>query len=245
MSITCQMCDLRRKVLFRPLEATEVEAVAQLRTGQVSLRAKTDIALAGETNGTALYTLFAGWAFRYRSLADGSRQILDFLLPGDLIGLQGALLGAVTHRVQSLTPVTLCRLDGMPLAQFLDRHPALERALCAKLLQDERRADGLLTLMGRRNASQRLANLMLDLHDRLRQRGIEHGTWCHFPLQRQHLADALGLSGTHVNRSLAELRELGLASAGSNVLVIQDRDKLAEFAAYGGDADDTAQRLIL
>lgn len=231
MTLPCTKCDLRGKAVFRPLTDRELADVAHLKGSEVSLPAKCDI-VPSERIGDAPCTLKAGWAFSYRSLPNGTRQILDFLLPGDTMGLQKALTGGTQHRVHSLTPVTVCVLNGMPLPAFLDGHPEMCSALNRKLLMEQRRADERLTALGRLTAPQRIGYLMLDIFDRLRRLGLGDGAWVHFPLQRQHIADALGLSGTHVNRSLIELRERELVSLGNNVLFIHDREALEGFCCY-------------
>jgi CRP-like cAMP-binding protein len=85
---------------------------------------------------------------------------------------------------------------------------------------------------------------MLETFDRLHQRGMANGTWCAFPIQRQQLADALGLSRTHLIRSLAELQSLGLATVANNMLFLHDRDRLAVLSGYH-HAGQLSRQIIL
>lgn len=231
MRVPCADCRLRQKPFFRAFTGAELYSVSRLKSSHLSVSAKTDIVEADEVGG-ALFTLYEGWAFRYRLLPGGGRQIFDLLLPGDLIGLASSLSGTTWHSVQTLTPASLCVLDGYPLADFLARHPELALSLLRWRLEEEQRADQLAALLGRRKPLQRLGHLMLETFDRLQQRELANGTMCPFPLQRRHLADFAGLSMIHLNRTLTQLREEKLAIAEDRTLVIFDRKRLAELSNY-------------
>jgi CRP-like cAMP-binding protein len=241
--VPCKTCPLRQQRLFKPFSEQELRFVATLKTAHVTVPANQPILELGAQSG-ALYTLFSGWAFRYLRLPDGSRQILDFLLPGDLIGLQPAFLGGINYGVTALTAVSLCVLHGAAIDALFDGHPGLVRALVATLLEEKRRTDRRLAVLGRRQGPQRIGYLMLETFDRLVQQGLDAGTECPFPLRRRHLADALGLSGSHVNRSLDELQARGLATIEDRRLLIRDRERLAAFAGYTG-LNELMGRLIL
>jgi CRP-like cAMP-binding protein len=231
MYVPCVDCRLRQKAFFRAFSAAELQAMLALKSSHLALPAKTDVLHAGESGGP-LCTIYEGWAFRYEQLPGGARQIFDLLLPGDLIGLSAALLGTARHSVQTLTPVSLCVLQGMPIGEFLGRHAELAMSLLRWRAQEEHRADQRLAALGRRRPSQRLAYFMLETFDRLRAREMATGTMCPLPLQRQHLADATGLSMIHLNRTLAQLRDEKLAIVEDKTLVIFDRKRLAELAGY-------------
>jgi CRP-like cAMP-binding protein len=243
MFVPCVACQLRQKALFHQVSERELDFIASLKSAHIAVPQKTDIVNAGEVGGS-LFTLFGGWAFRYKRLPDGKRQILSFLLPGDLIGLESAVFGGVEHSVQTLTPVSLCVLDSRPFPELFKVSPDLAFYLVRTLVEDQRRADERMTLLGHKNGPQRLGYLMLETFDRLRQRGMANGAWCPFPVQRQQLADALGLSRTHLIRSLAELQEMGLATISSHTLAVIDRDKLAAFAGYR-PVERSGKRIIL
>jgi CRP/FNR family transcriptional regulator len=243
MFVPCVACQLRQKPLFHPLSAREVSLIASLKSAHIAMPQKADIVQAGEVGGS-LYTLFGGWAFRYKRLLDGKRQILDFLVPGDLIGLEAALFGGIDHSVQTLTPVSLCVLEGRPLPELFREHPEFGYHLARTLVEDQRRADERVALLGHRSGPERLGYLLLETFDRLRQRGMADGTWCSFPVQRQQLADALGLSRTHLIRSLAELQETALATIDNHTLSILDRERLAALAGYRA-VERSGKRVIL
>ncbi|WP_431854919.1 Crp/Fnr family transcriptional regulator [Azospirillum sp.] len=241
--VACQDCILRRSRIFKPLDDAELSYVAKLKDRQILRPAGARLLGAGPAGGF-IYTLHAGWAFRSIRLNDGSRQIVEFLLPGDVFGLHVAMLGNWDYDVTALTPVVLCRLKAPSLDELCTRFPSLNRALIHTLAEDKRRADSRLAVLGRTLGPQRIAYLMLELAERLEEAGELQEDCCDFPLRRRHLADATGLSGTHVNRSLAELRERRLAHVEGGRLTILDRDQLIGFAGYSSLAQ-RIQRLIL
>lgn len=231
MYVPCIDCRLRHRSCFRPFSDEELESIASLKADHISLPAKSDIVTEGEVGGN-LYTLYEGWAFRYQKLPDGGRQIFDLLLPGEIIGLSSALLGTIRHSVQALTPVSVCVMNGYPLPKLLQRHVDLTLDLLRWRVEEEHRADTRLALLGRRKPLQRVGYLMLETVDRLRRLELADGTMCPFPLQRQHLADATGLSMIHLNRTLAQLRDERLAAIEDKMLIIFDRRRLAELSGY-------------
>lgn len=244
MFLPCASCSLREKRLFRRFSKTELDFVSSMKSDHVTVRAKADIICDGEVGGP-IYTLFEGWAARYQRLPGGSRQILDLLLPGDMIGLSSATLGVVKHSVQAITPVSLCVLEGRSLSELFEKQPGLALGILRARIEEEQRADVRLAMLGRRTAIQRIGYVMLETYDRLRQRGmVNGGTMCPFPLTRRHLADATGLSSMHLTRTLNELRDQKLAVIENGVLIVFDWAKLSEVAAYV-PAGTVGHRVIL
>lgn len=238
----CETCPVRRWPLFKPFAQKELAFIEHMLVGQREVAAETDIVRAGERGGP-LYTLWRGWAYRYK-LAGGNksdrtprrRQILSFLLPGDPIGLESALIGSIQHSVRALTEAIVCVHSPRTFPGIFRECPDLTRTLLETVLRDNRRADERLTMLGRKSAVERHAYFMLEMHDRLAERGLVEkggdGERCSFPLQRRHLADVLGMSGTHVARSLAELRASGLAEVSEGTLIIRDRARLSALSGY-------------
>lgn len=243
MWVRCVDCPVRSKPLFRPFTADELKFVTEAKTGQYDIEARAGIVEAS-TNGEQMFSLLAGWAFRYKSLPNGDRQILDFLLPGDLIGLQSPLVGRLKHGVIALTPVTVCEIDSGPIQQLFQAQPALAAALMQTLLIDDERADRRLLMLGRQRPTQRLAYLLLELFERLEQREAVHGDRCSLPLTYVHLADALGLSRAQLARSLAEIKEREWASLRGGQLQLMARDEMAKYAVYDGSAESQKRALI-
>lgn len=231
--------------MFTPFSDTELGFVGKMKTDHIVVPPRVDIIREDEIGGP-VYTLFEGWAIRYHHLPSGGRQILDVVLPGDMIGLASAVLGTIKHSVQAITPVTLCVLQGRGLPDLFDGHPALALNILRTRVEEEQRMDIRLSLLGRSTAEQRIAYLMLETFDRLRQRGtVGGGSTCPFPLQRRDLADAAGLSRVHVARTLDSLRGRRLAEIQNGTLVLFDRGGLAELAGYVPVGDARGRRAIL
>lgn len=187
----------------------------------VACEAGQEIAQARETD--QLYRLIDGWAFDARILADGRRQIVSFLLPGDLVNA-GAVLGD---------------RDGFPVYALTDLSVARDQdhtsgdALPAVLTQMTRLGDQVVSL-GRRTAYERIAAFLLQIAERLDEsRGGAAGQRYLVPLRLEHLADHLGLSVVHVSRTLRQLREHGLASLYRGELELGDRRVLAQVSENG------------
>jgi CRP/FNR family transcriptional regulator len=245
MFVHCEQCPLRRKPLFRPFAEVELGFVGEMKTDHIVVAPRADIIREDEVGGP-VYTLFEGWAIRYHRLPKGARQILDIVLPGDMIGLASALLGTVKHSVQALTPATLCVLSGRNLTELFNRHPGFALNILQTRVEEEQRGDVRLSLLGRSNAEQRIGYLMLETFDRLRQRGmVNGGSTCPFPLQRRDIADAAGLSRVHVARTLEGLRQRELAEIQDGVLVLFNRARLADLAGYVPLRVATGRRAIL
>jgi CRP-like cAMP-binding protein len=215
----------------------------RLKVGQATKPAGTELLPRGRRE-RSLFTLLAGWAFRYVMLADGTRQIVDFLLPGDLVGIQALYLGGNDFGVRTLTRTTLCVLEAGTVRRELAGNPGLLDALVRNLMKDRRRADLRLAVLGRKRAAERIAYLVLELRDRLNQLGLADGASFELPLRRRHFADALGISGTHVNRSLDELSAEGLIRWTVGEMTILDPEALTALAGYVA-MPDQGDRLIL
>jgi CRP/FNR family transcriptional regulator, anaerobic regulatory protein len=245
MFVLCKQCPLRRKPLFRPFSDAELGFVGQMKTDHIVVAPRADIIQADEVGGP-VYTLFEGWAIRYHRMPNGGRQILDIILPGDTIGLASAVLGRVKHSVQAITSSTLCVLRGRDFSDLFSGHPALALNILQTRVEEEQRMDIRLALLGRSIAEQRIAYLMLETFDRLRQRGLVNGgSTCPFPLQRRDLADAVGLSRVHVARTLESLRERKLAAIQHGTLVIFDRANLTQLAGYVPLGTASGRRALL
>jgi CRP/FNR family transcriptional regulator, anaerobic regulatory protein len=215
--------------VFRSLAEREQALVDALTLRSVALPPNRVLVNEGEV-GIGLFRIARGWAYRYRSRGAGCRQILDFLIPGEIVGLQAALLGVMEHSVRSLTPLRAGVLDARLLGEVFRKEPDLALRLARHVAAEASRVDDLLTAIGCGDAVERLAYLMMTLYHRQARRSrIDPGD-CPFPLRRQHMADALGLTGAHINRTLNRLRQDGIATVEKQRLSILDLPRLAALA---------------
>jgi CRP-like cAMP-binding protein len=175
-----------------------------------------------------MMAVVSGWISEIRLLPDGRRQIFSFILPGDVI-VTGGHGDSGNRELVTLTHVELA--DAAVINKGVD--PAVTRALMAKIQQD--REDRLLdqiVRIGRLSAKERVLNLLLEVHDRLNAMGLVRKGAFRLPVTQELLADALGLSVVHVNRTLQQLRREGLISFKSGDITIHRRDALEPFAFY-------------
>ena len=178
-----------------------------------------------------LYTLYAGWAFRFKDLPDGRRQILNFLLPGDLLGLQAAMFDAAQHGIEALTDVELCLLPRHKIWNLFGQMPELAFDVTWLGAREESHVDENLLSAGRRSAAGRIAALIVHLYKRADALALVAGNTFAFPLNQQHIADALGLSLVHTNKTLARLRRMGMFTLANGSLTLTDPRRSGERGA--------------
>jgi CRP-like cAMP-binding protein len=227
----CHECPLRRLPAIKTHSPEEVDFIQRQKTAEVSYRAGAILVQEGQRD-ERLFTLLSGWAFRFKALPDGRRQILNFLLPGDLIGLQGRLFDEAPHGVEALSAVTLCAFTRERTWEVFREYPALAYDLTWLCAHEERLIDEGLLSVGRRTALERVAVLIAHLWSRARQLELVADGLLPFPLTQAHIADALGLSAVHTNRTLQILRRRGLLVLAGGVLSGVDEDALRRLARY-------------
>lgn len=204
--IDCRACPLRLLPSFKPVTPAELAAIHASKIGQRMMTAGATILAEGQAT-TRLYVLLAGWAFRFKTLEDGRRQILNFLLPGDLLGLQGELLANLPHGIEALTAVNLCAFATDAVPGFFSDLPGIALDITWLAAHEERLVDDAVLTVGRRTAMERVAALLVHLYKRAVSSGLATGDSIPFPITQTHIADALGLSPVHTNRVLQRLRK--------------------------------------
>ena len=219
MRVTCFECALRACGLFKPVSENELAVINDIKRDHLTFPAGTEIIRAGQ-DSPELYTLYSGWAFRFKTLPDGRRQILNFLLPGDLLGLQAAMFDAAQHGIEALTDVELCLLPRHNIWHLLGQMPELAFDLAWLGAREESRVDENLLSAGRRSAMERIAALILILFRRATALALTDDYTFSFPLSQQHIADALGLSLVHTNKTLARLRRMGMFTQANGSLTL-------------------------
>lgn len=184
----------------------------------------------GGENGE-IFIVVNGWVFLHQILDDGRRQILDFLLPGDICG--GLLSGEddAPHTAEALTDATVLAFPRSQLPAMVCKDPFLAETFLAHVSTSLSSAYEALTDAGRRTALEAVAHLLLRLDARVRQiEGDEQGNAIDFPLNHEHMGDALGLTSVHVCRMLRQLRQSGVATLARGRLHVFDRERLTRTA---------------
>ncbi len=172
----------------------------------------------------AVPIICSGWAASIVMLSDGSRQILSFLLPGDIVSTALLFEPRPHCLVEAITEVRYRTFKRTELRQLLFAHPNLMEKLSKAWIDEKSRADQLIVDLGRRTADERIARLILNLVDRLRKRDMVRGNpmEVEFPLRQHHIADATGLTPVHVSKVLSEFRRSGLIKISERSLSILD-----------------------
>ena len=231
MRVPCFECALRRTGAFKPINDLELAFINEMKRDHLVCPPGGEVIAAGQDQAE-LYTLYAGWAIRCKTLPDGRRQILNILLPGDLIGLQGAMFEATAYSVEALTEVQLCLLPRRKMWSLFENMPELAFDVTWLGSREESIVDENLTSTGQRTAAERIAALIIQLYKRLNVLGMVVNGAMPFPLTQQHIADTLGLSLVHTNKSLAKLRKLGMFSQTNSTLLLSNPKALESLAQY-------------
>src|ERR1044071_4113762 len=200
----CPQCPLRDQKGLRDFSAEELAFVRTLKTDEIHIPAGTSFLRQG-ARSEQLYTVLKGWAFRYKMLDDGRRQILNFALPADLVGLQGSLMNEMEHSVEALTDVSLCVFPREKIPALYTNVPSLAYDLTWIAARSEQLGDEHLLSVGQRTALERTAYVLLTLFVRADEVGPVKNNSVRFPFTQQHLADTLGMSLVHTNKTLKRL----------------------------------------
>jgi len=181
------------------------------------------------------FVLLEGWACGYKTLPDGRRQIVDFLLPGDLCDLKLHLLTKMDHAISAITNVKIAEIQPEELEQVTARHPRIAHAIWMdEMAKISVQREWTLNI-GQRTAYERIAHILCETYLRLDAVGRTKDRQCEFPLTQLDLADATVLTAVHVNRTLQELRRDALIELHSRTLVVCDLDALKRAGLFTSD----------
>ncbi|WP_370158236.1 Crp/Fnr family transcriptional regulator [Salipiger bermudensis] len=221
----------RKLSAFVALSEAELAVLARLHGRRRSFVAGRDMAHQGQSDQAA-YILSAGWVCSYKIQPDGTRQIVDFQVPGDFLGLRSVLLRTSDHSFEPIVDVEAAEVLTGDLLEAFAQTPRLATAILWAASRDEAMVVEHLVGIGRRDAGARMAHFLLELGSRLALVGMGSKEGYDCPLTQYHLADALGLSAVHVNRVLRQLRERGLVTFRDGHVAFHDNSGLAELAGF-------------
>lgn len=225
---------LARKLnTFLPLSHVELKRLAEMQSKPLTVKRGKQLTQEGQT-GHKAFVLRVGWAYSYKDLPNGSRQIISFPIAGDCVGLRSVLLRTADHSFSALTDAVVSPVEGTRLLECITEFPRLGTALMWAASRDEAMVVEHLVNIGRRNAIERTAHFFLELAERLRLVGLATETEFKCPLSQFVLADALGLTAIHVNRVLRQLREQDLLTLRKGSVKILDLDRLRRLAGFQG-----------
>lgn len=211
-------------------EAILREAVAETRT----YPAKATIVPAGQVL-TFSTLLVRGLMCRFKDLSDGKRQMTEIHVEGDFADLHSFTLKRLEHSVMALTPCEIAVVPHERLQRITENHPHLTRLLWFSTNLDAAIHREWVLSLGRRSALARTAHLFCELHVRLGLVGLTEGLSYDFDVTQADLAECLGLTPVHVNRTLKELREQGLVEFRNSRVKIGSLEGLRDVAEFDGE----------
>jgi CRP-like cAMP-binding protein len=174
----------------------------------------------------------SGWAMSSVALPDGRRQIISFLLPGDVVSAGSMLAPMSGHTVEAITEVTCRKFRREEIKELVFKRSDLLEKLFELWNEAKTRADQLALDLGRRRADERIARLILRLAEKVAKRTSVRSQTFDFPLRQRHIADATGLTPVHVSKVLGELQRAGLVEISSRSLTILNGAELQRVADW-------------
>ena len=216
---------------FAELSAQECDALERVTSKPRSIGPRQDIIREGDQPGP-VFVVLEGWAFRYKMLPTGMRQVTAFLMPGDACDLHIGMLAEMDHSVQTATAAQVATIARQDMDDLMEAHPGIARAMYVAQLVDEGTLRAWIVSLGRRNSAERAAHLLLELYSRAVRIGVASHDEMELPLSQAVLADALGMTPVHVNRTLQDLRRSGAIELRRNILRIQDPVALTRLSGF-------------
>ena len=223
---------IRRFNASRPLSEEAVSALEQaILEGLFRAGPGEDLVSEGDPIDSVRVVL-SGWLFRHKTLEDGRRQIVNFILPGETCDAHAYLLPTIDHSITAATPVAYAEVKRPRFEKLMASERTLAEAfMCETLLNNAVQREWAVNL-GRHAALEKVAHLFCEIYERLRPVGPVDDNSCSFPVTQMDLADATGLSVVHLNRTVQELRAAGLIILRERTLTIPDLDALKSAALF-------------
>jgi CRP-like cAMP-binding protein len=222
----------RRLGNFAALNEIEIASLRQLVAGpHRTVGARQDVLREGDAPLMA-FLVTSGWASRYKTLEDGRRQTLAFLIPGDLCNINDHILDELDHSIGAITQLSYLEIAHDKLESLAAAQPGLGRALWWQLLTGLSVQREWTLNLGQRSAIERISHLFCEMFLRLRAVGLTQGTTCDLPITQIDLSEATGLTSVHVNRTLQEMRARNLVRLKGRRLDIPDLERLERTALF-------------
>ncbi|WP_174274074.1 Crp/Fnr family transcriptional regulator [Sphingomonas bacterium] len=197
----------------------------------------------GQPPGKHCSFIIAGFAFRQKQTAQGTRQIVSINMAGDLLDLQQLFLKISDHNIQALTRLETAELDRAALRALARERPAVGEAMWIDAMIEASIFREWALNVGRRDARARIAHLLCEFATRMKAAGIATDGRYELPMTQEQIGDATGLTGVHVNRTLRSLAADGLIHRDRRFLGFADWDRVraaADFSALYLHLDQSA-----
>lgn len=222
---------LRKLESIATLTDKQRQAIERLPVRLHTLAARQDIVRDGDKPAHCCL-LLDGWAYRYKLLGDGRRQILSFHIPGDIPDLQSLHIPTMDCSLASMTKATVAFIPHDSLSDLASQHPGVSAMFWRETLIDAAIFRAWMVGMGRRSAFEQVAHLFCEMYLKLQAVEMADHYRCPLPITQIDLADAVGLTSVHVNRVLKEMRSRTLITLHDQTLVIEAWDELLRIAEF-------------
>lgn len=243
MSTDCRNCPLRKRPIFDEMTDSEVSFMRSFKNGELEVDAGTTLMMEA-SNSPQLFTALEGMGLRYKTLMSGERQVINFVMPGDFLGLQAGVMQEMHHSVEATTNMKLCVFDRKRLWELFRDHPARAYDLTWLAAVEEHLLGESLAILGHMSGIERIARAFVRLFDRAEAIGLAENKGIPLPYRQQDLADALGLSLVHVNKMLKRLRDTRIATWRNGRLTIHDYERLCRMALLEKEREPVTRPLI-
>ncbi len=234
--VACSECPLQQCEGLRPHDSESERYLQEFKEGELFLARNAALLNQGGPS-PHLYTVLDGVLIRQVKLDDGSRQIVNFMFPGDLVGLQAAIDQDMAHSVQALTDVRLCVFQRDRFTDLITGFPGFAYDVIWLAAKEESALESHLVALGKRNAHERVAYLAVYLVQRGLMTGLtrkDGKARLRIPITQRQIADMLGLSLVHTNRTMQALRKSNLLHWDSDAITIEDMEAACDFAKFDG-----------
>lgn len=216
---------------FVPLSDADKTLLERISAPSRVVPSQTNLVREGEAP-KGVFLILEGMACRHKVRANGARQIMAYLVPGDLCDLDVALLDTMDHAITTLSACKVVCISPKVIAEVMEHHPQLARALRISTLVDEATLREWLVNVGCRSALERVAHLFCELQVRMQAVSLADGDSYDMPVTQAGLADTTGMSIVHLNRTLQELRREGLIELQQRRMTILDLPRLKALAEF-------------
>lgn len=176
-----------------------------------------------------------GYACRYKTTAEGRRQIVSFHMRGDIVDLQHLLFSRADCSVQTITPATVACISARALLQLAHDRPTISDALWRDTLIDASIFREWVLNVGQRPAKAKIAHMLCEFAARGQAVGLCTGKGFELPMTQEQIGDATGLTSVHVNRTMRALRDEGVISQEGRHIFVADWQRLRKIAGFEPD----------
>jgi CRP-like cAMP-binding protein len=227
--INCKDCSIRRYAWFKHCRRDTLELHQSYRTAQFHLAPGDYLFMEGE-KPKSVFTLQEGWVICFKSLANGQRQILHIGLAGDFLGYRIDFNKPIDYSVVALTECTACAFSGDAFRTLLQADANLIERLFEIHSETSQQCRTSLSYVGQSTAQLKVAYFLNQMVSRLKERGVDISQSIFFPLTREEIADAIGVTSVHLCRVSVELRKLKIVDCRHGRLELLNVKKLEKLA---------------